>query len=169
MLDLPQPWAARHQLTQFGFRAVGRAVVDVDDLKAAVLAERGRDLVDQGGDVAGLVPHRNDDRNSWHLPACKRFAHGLPDMAASRPPRGLGIARASYGAISARATLLMRVSEGPGIGRTVPSAPTTKASPRAAYQSRTNSAPTTPATAPTMTSLGKCAVSTTRLTPMTTA
>src|SRR6516164_5023977 len=87
MLDLPQPWAARHQLTQFGFRAIGRAIVDVDDLKAAVLAERRRDLVDQRGDVAGLVPHRNDDRNNWRGPACKRFAHGVPDMAASRPPR----------------------------------------------------------------------------------
>jgi len=87
MLDLSQPWAALHQLRQFGFRAVGRAVVDVDDLKAAILAERGRDLLDQRGDVAGLVPHWNDDGNRWRLPACKRFAHGLPDMAASPPPR----------------------------------------------------------------------------------
>src|SRR5215469_8218869 len=168
MLDLSQPRTARHQLAQFGVRAVGRAVVDVDDLKADVLAECGRDLVDQRGDVTGLVAHRNDDRNSRRGCACKRFAHGLSDMAASRTSH-LGSARASYGAISCRATLLMRASEGPGNGRTTLSLPSTKASPRAAYQSRTNSAPTTPTMAPTMTSLGKCAVSTTRLTAMTTA
>ena len=34
MLDLPQPRPARHQLRQLGFGAVGRAVVDVDDLEA---------------------------------------------------------------------------------------------------------------------------------------
>src|SRR5262249_15222323 len=84
MLDLSQPRTARHQLAQFGVRAVGRAVVDVDDLKADVLAECGRDLVDQLGDVTGLVAHRNDDRNSRRGCACKRFAHGLSDMAASR-------------------------------------------------------------------------------------
>src|SRR5215813_15306566 len=84
MLDLSQPRTARHQLAQFGVRAVGRAVVDVDDLKADVLAECGRDLVDQRGDVTGLVAHRNDDRNSRRGCACKRFAHGLSDMAASR-------------------------------------------------------------------------------------
>src|SRR6516165_9745672 len=167
MLDLSQPRTACHQLTQFGVRAVGRAVVDVDDLKADVLAECGRDLVDQRGDVTGLVAHRNNDRNSRRGCACKRFAHDLTGMP--RHASRLGSARASYGAISCRATLLMRASEGPGNGRTTPSLPSTKASPRAAYQSRTNSAPTTPTIAPTMTSLGKCAVSTTRLTAMTTA
>src|SRR5499427_5532192 len=84
MLDLSQPRTARHQLAQFGVRAVGRAVVDVDDLKADVLAECGRDLVDQRGDVTGLVAHRNDDRNSRRGCASGRFAHGLSDMAASR-------------------------------------------------------------------------------------
>jgi len=41
--------------------------------------------------------------------------------------------------------------------------------PARGNQSRTRSAPATPTTAPTTTSLGKCAVSTTRLTAMATA
>ena len=52
-----------------------------------------------------------------------------------------GMARASYGATSCRATLLMRAKDGPGSARMPPSAPDTKPSRRAANQSRTSSAP----------------------------
>src|SRR6266516_3205434 len=168
MSDLSQPRTARHQPSQFRLRAVGRAVIDVDELESEILVERGGDLVNQRRDIIGFVAHRNDDGNGRRGGACKNFAHDLPDMAARRPTCILPGA-SFYGAISCPATLLMRANEGPGPGRTVPSAQSTKASRRAAYQSRTNSAPITPTTAPTMTSLGKCAVSTTRLTAMRTA
>src|SRR5262245_16214588 len=168
MSDLSQPRTARHQPSQFRFRAIGRSVIDVDELESEILVEHGGDFVDQRRDVVRFVAHRNDDGNSGRGGACKNFAHDLPDMAA-RPPTCILPGASFYGAISCRATLLMRANEGPGQGRTVPSAQSTKASPRAAYQSRTKSTPITPTTAPTMTSLGKCALSTTRLTAMRTA
>src|SRR5262249_5705424 len=164
-LDLSQPWTARHQRGQYGLRAVVRAVVDVDELEIDVLGEGRRDLVDERRDVVGFVAYRHDHGNSRRGGAFQRFAHDLPGAAADLHLA----ASASYGATSCPATLLMRANDGPGHGRTTPSAPITKASRRAAYQSRTTSAPSAPATAPTMTSLGKCAVSTTRLMAMSTA
>jgi hypothetical protein len=84
MLDLSQPWTARHQLSQRGLRAVARAIVDVDELEIDILVERGRDLVDQRRDVIGFVAYRHDDGNSRRGGACKRFAHDLPGTAMRR-------------------------------------------------------------------------------------
>ena len=53
-----------------------------------------------------------------------------------------------------RATLLMRLNDGPGNVTTRPSGSIVKPSRRAANQSRTSSAPTAPTIAPARTSLG---------------
>src|SRR5262249_18849446 len=86
MLDLSQPRTARHQFGQFGFRAIGRAIVDEDNLECDIPVERRRDLVDERRDVAGFIAHRNDDGNSRRASPCKRFAHDLPDMTAPGSP-----------------------------------------------------------------------------------
>src|SRR5208337_3112022 len=74
MLDLPQPGSARHQQRQLGFRAVARAIVDVDDLEAHALVEVRGDFGDKRSNVAGLVAHRNNDGNRGR-PAGGWFAH----------------------------------------------------------------------------------------------
>src|SRR5712691_2532014 len=163
MLDMAQPRTARHQQRQLDFGAIGRAVVDVDDLERQALAERHSDLGNQRRNVAALVPHRDDDGNGRPGFAFALFAHD--DWTRSLG----GMARASYGATSCRATLLTRAKDGPGSARQVPSAPGTKPSRRAASHSRTSRAPTRPKTAPASTSLGWCAVSATRLTAIVTA
>ena len=60
MFDLSQPRTARHQAGQFRFRAIGRAIVDKDDLECDVPVERRRDFLDQRSDVACFIAHRND-------------------------------------------------------------------------------------------------------------
>src|SRR5262249_3842980 len=84
MLDLSQPWAARHQRGQCGLRAVARAIVDVDELEIDVLGEGSGDLVDERRDVVGFVAYRHDHGNSRRGGACKRFAHDLPGTTARR-------------------------------------------------------------------------------------
>jgi hypothetical protein len=50
------------QPPDLGGRRIVAAVIDIDDLVPGDGIERGGDLGDQRGDVAGLVLDRNDDR-----------------------------------------------------------------------------------------------------------
>jgi hypothetical protein len=84
MLDLSQPWTARHQRGQCGLRAVARAIVDVDELEIDVLGEGSRDLVDERRDVVGFVADRHDHGKSRRGGAYKRFTHDLPGTTARR-------------------------------------------------------------------------------------
>src|SRR5262249_44304467 len=86
MLDLSQPRTARDQFDQFGFRAIGRAIVDEDNFECDIPVERRCDLVDQRRDIAGFIADRNDDGNSRRASPCKRFAHDLPYMTALGSP-----------------------------------------------------------------------------------
>src|SRR6266853_353795 len=109
MLELPQPGPARHQQGQLGFGAIARTVIDVNDLEARTLVEAGSDLGDQRSNVPGLVAHWDHNGNRGRHPAGRRVAHSSPLPSEAR--------RAElYGAISWRATLLMRAKEGPGSG-----------------------------------------------------
>ena len=60
--NLAKPGMLRLQPRQLGLGAVGRAVVDIDDLERPA-GQRRRDLGHQRRNVFGLVPHRNDDRD----------------------------------------------------------------------------------------------------------
>ena len=59
--DLAQTRTLRHQPPQFGLGAVGRAVIDVNDLERPLAVERGGDFGDQRRDITGLVADRHDD------------------------------------------------------------------------------------------------------------
>ncbi len=55
----------RHQARQLGLRAVGRAVIDIDDLERPLALQRGGDFGDQRRDIAGLIADRHDDGHGW--------------------------------------------------------------------------------------------------------
>src|SRR6516225_1593519 len=65
----------------------------------------------------------------------------------------LGPRRAFYGAINARATLLIRSSDGPGSAYTTTTDNTAKPRRRRTNKTRTHKAPNAPTTAPAITSL----------------
>src|ERR1700738_1189648 len=142
---------------------VGRTVVDVDDLEAAALVEMFHQFANQRSDICCLVAHGNNDRDCRRGLARGAFSHPLPFRGAVR------IVRDAVAAMSSRTTLLRRAKEGPGIGVIGGSGLAVNASRRDANQPRIRSAPTVPAIAPASTSLGKCAVTITRLTAITTA
>src|ERR1700722_4796460 len=106
------------QCPQFGGRAVARSIIDVDDLERREGRHRARDLADQRRDIAGFVAHGHDDRDTWQ--GAGRWWVGIGHRSV-RPG-----SRAFYGAISARATLLIRLGDGPASACTAPSVPTMK-------------------------------------------
>jgi len=55
-----------------GWRVVGAAVVDIDDLVGDG-GQRGADFGNERGDVGGFVAHRDDDRKEWR----GRGLHGV--------------------------------------------------------------------------------------------
>ena len=73
MANLAKPGMLRLQALEFGLGAVGRAVVDVDDLERPA-GQRGGDFGHQWGDVLGLVPNRNDDGDGRGVRACRAHA-----------------------------------------------------------------------------------------------
>ena len=161
MLDLSQPGPARHQPRQFGFGAVGRAVVDVDDLEAGPLPSAAAISATSGAILPASLRTGTTTETaggaalakvSLMIVACPPavasadgasflWADKLPgnpfDPLQRRPRHAAGPCRRRRSRSRARAP---RTSRAPA------------------------SAPNAPTTAPAITSLGKCAVSTTRLT-----
>ena len=58
----PQPRQLYLEIADFGGGHIRAAVIDIDDLVINEAVERGGNLGDQRGDIAGLVLDRNDDR-----------------------------------------------------------------------------------------------------------
>jgi len=58
----PQPRQRYLKAADFGGGHIRAAVIDIDDLVINEAVERGGNLGDQRGDIAGLVLDRNDDR-----------------------------------------------------------------------------------------------------------
>src|ERR1700743_571953 len=117
------------QCPQFAGSAVARSIIDIDDLDRRKGRHRARDLADQRRDIAGYVTHGHDDRDTWHGAGRWWAGIGHRSVRLGSPAR--------YGAISARATLLIRLGDGPASACTAPSVPTTKPRRRRANQSRT--------------------------------
>ncbi len=63
--DAAQKRMQRHQPLQFIFGAVGRAVIDIDDLERPLAGQRRCNLGNQRRDVAGFVADRHDDGHRW--------------------------------------------------------------------------------------------------------
>jgi hypothetical protein len=67
MPHTPQPGMQGDQPLEFGFGAIGRTVIDVDDLERPLAFERRGDFADERRNVVRLVAHRHDDGNRRFL------------------------------------------------------------------------------------------------------
>jgi len=151
MLDLAQPRTARRQVGELRFGAIGRAVVDIDDLEGRAVSECCRNFRDQRRDIAASFRTGTTTETAGGMRASRSWFRLLRygRLADFSYPRcasflwGEELAGNPFDALERRSRQGLDAAIGTD----------REPSRRAANQSRIRSAPTAPTMAPAITSL----------------